>query len=244
MSQSFSTQIDRLFCTNSIPALRRAALGIFLELGFRRVAYVHSATGQPTRFFIDQIGFPARFVASYLTSSHQLADPFPWISRQTAFPVVWSDFGGRPDLAKRHRIYLQELRDQNIGDGLSVSVAGPNGRDGYFALGFGRYGVRMPARDRARLQLICQAAHNCLCELTPQNPVHALSLSQRETQVLWWITKGKSNAVIADILGLSPHTVGTLCKRLFSKLKVNDRVSAALVGLRTSAVPHNASVST
>ena len=46
-----------------------------------------------------------------------------------------------------------------------------------------------------------------------------------------WVAKGKSNSVIADIIGISPNTVDTYLRRIFEKLEVSDRVTAALRGL-------------
>jgi len=69
------------------------------------------------------------------------------------------------------------------------------------------------------------------CELTANKLIEQFDLSPRETEVLGWVAQGKSNSVIADILELSPHTVDTLIRRIFDKLAVNDRTSAALLGV-------------
>ena len=43
-----------------------------------------------------------------------------------------------------------------------------------------------------------------------------------------WIARGKSYGVIADILDVSRHTVDTLVRRIFEKLGVTDRTTAAI----------------
>jgi DNA-binding NarL/FixJ family response regulator len=53
------------------------------------------------------------------------------------------------------------------------------------------------------------------------------SLSPRESQVLLWIARGKSNRDIAAILGLSPRTVNKHLEQVFTKLGVENRTSAA-----------------
>ena len=45
------------------------------------------------------------------------------------------------------------------------------------------------------------------------------------------MARGKSTSVIADILGLSRYTVDTITRRMFTKLKVNDRTNAVIRGL-------------
>jgi DNA-binding NarL/FixJ family response regulator len=53
-------------------------------------------------------------------------------------------------------------------------------------------------------------------------------LTQRESEVLLWIARGKSNRDIGDILGLSPRTVNKHLEQVYTKLGVENRASAAI----------------
>ena len=53
-------------------------------------------------------------------------------------------------------------------------------------------------------------------------------LTSRETEVLSWIAKGKSNQDIAEILGLSFRTVKKHIEHIFNKLGVDNRTAAVL----------------
>ena len=58
-------------------------------------------------------------------------------------------------------------------------------------------------------------------------------LTPREAEVLFWISKGKSNYEIGVILGAK---TGTICKHvghILSKLNVENRTSAAVMALET-----------
>lgn len=244
MKNEFSGYIDKIFAATTISALRRTVFRIFRNIGFDKTGYIHSVYGQPERFFIDQVGFPPGFAAEYEKVATQLEDPFPIFARQSAFPVIWADVRKNITHTKEHKAYIKALQALLASDGISISVSGPNNRDGYFALGISNKPIDISERNLGRLQLICQAAHNCFCALTSENNQNPARLSKRETQTLFWIAKGKSNAVIAEILGISRHTVDTICKRLFRKLGVNDRISAAVVGVGQGIVPHNASGTT
>jgi len=53
------------------------------------------------------------------------------------------------------------------------------------------------------------------------------ALTPRETEVLSWLAKGKTNRDIADILGMSPRTVNKHLEHIFEKLGVETRAAAA-----------------
>lgn len=53
------------------------------------------------------------------------------------------------------------------------------------------------------------------------------ALTPRETEVLSWLSKGKTNRDIGDILGLSPRTVNKHLEHIFRKLGVETRAAAA-----------------
>jgi DNA-binding response OmpR family regulator len=53
------------------------------------------------------------------------------------------------------------------------------------------------------------------------------SLTPRETEVLTWVARGKTNRDIADILGMSHRTVNKHLEHIFEKLGVETRAAAA-----------------
>jgi DNA-binding CsgD family transcriptional regulator len=55
----------------------------------------------------------------------------------------------------------------------------------------------------------------------------ALGLTEREAEVLYWITEGKTNPEIAIILKTAPETVKKHAANLYAKLGVPTRTSAA-----------------
>lgn len=59
----------------------------------------------------------------------------------------------------------------------------------------------------------------------------SFKLTQRESEVLNWVIKGKTNRDIGDILGTSPRTVNKHLEHVFVKLGVETRTSAAAVAM-------------
>ena len=63
----------------------------------------------------------------------------------------------------------------------------------------------------------------------------ALAISSRESEVLLWVSRGKSNREIGEILTISPRTVDKHIAQIFTKLGVANRASAAARAVKTLA---------
>jgi len=72
---------------------------------------------------------------------------------------------------------------------------------------------------------------------TPAEFSSELGLTTREGEVLSWLSKGKTNRDIAQILGLSPRTVDKHLEQIYAKLGVENRTAAAAIA--TSAGRRN-----
>lgn len=90
------------------------------------------------------------------------------------------------------------------------------------------------------LVLIAQYRENeVLIRLNELNPdEHAaqlklrLQITDREAEVLLWLSYGKSSGDISDVLSISPRTVQKHLERIFEKLGVETRAAAAAMAIR------------
>jgi len=62
-------------------------------------------------------------------------------------------------------------------------------------------------------------------------PLRSLGLSEREAEVLYWISQGKSNPEIGVIIGAAAGTVKKHAENIFAKLGVEGRSTAMLTAL-------------
>jgi len=69
-----------------------------------------------------------------------------------------------------------------------------------------------------------------------------LNITRRESEVLFWVSHGKSNTEIATILGVSIGTVGRHLENIFFKLGVENRYAASLIATRVLASKAQAAV--
>ncbi len=79
-------------------------------------------------------------------------------------------------------------------------------------------------------------AHLRYCDLIIESLPEAVSLSERERQILGFVVRGRSNQQIAATLNISANTVDTYVRRCFDKLDVHDRMTAGLRGLALGLV--------
>ena len=98
-----------------------------------------------------------------------------------------------------------------------------------------------PNNDHLRLQYMGKLGPNeFLLRLakdsgtgTPAEFSSQLGLTTREGEVLSWLSKGKTNRDIAQILGLSPRTVDKHLEQIYAKLGVENRTAAAAIATST-----------
>jgi len=64
-------------------------------------------------------------------------------------------------------------------------------------------------------------------------PLKSLRLTEREAEVLLWVSQGKANADVATILGMSEKTVKIHLGHIFEKLNVETRTAAAMIAIET-----------
>ncbi len=80
-----------------------------------------------------------------------------------------------------------------------------------------------------------------LAEREPRNDINILmeklGVTRREAEVLLWLSQGKTNREIAQILDISPRTVNKHLEVIFRKLEVDNRTSAA--GLCVNVINRN-----
>lgn len=106
-----------------------------------------------------------------------------------------------------------------------------------------RRGLDFSERDRERLELLrphlaflyrqaCAAAVShataAMRLVPPQTDPLPASLTPRETEVMHWLSCGKTNADIAAVLSISPRTVQKHLEHIYVKFGVETRTAAVM----------------
>lgn len=94
------------------------------------------------------------------------------------------------------------------------------------------------AAAAGQVQLAPQAAARLMREVRMTDNSHA-ALTERETDVLRLLARGKSNKEIAYTLNIGEQTVKTHVSRILDKLEMPSRTQAALYAIRIGLVSSN-----
>ncbi|MBV9291733.1 MAG: response regulator transcription factor [Frankiales bacterium] len=159
--------------------------------------------------------------------------------------------------AERHDLVLMGLQMPGLGgvettrrlvsqhpDANVVMLSGAADRDAVAQAISG--GARGYLRKDVSREELCAAVAHAISSAELADALHAMrvptsgvkvpELTEREMQVLRGMAAGKSNAQIGRELYLSEDTIKTHARRLFRKMRVNDRAKAVASGFRYGLV--------
>lgn len=204
------------------------------ELDATHMFYQHLAPfgasdhDQPVKvcYFGDDEDAVARFDAVHNSNA-----PFARIMPQRAWPIRVDQMGGGESFSGPELAALYFLTGNARDHAVAVPIFGPRLRTGYAMV---RFNNPVSGPDDVRVEAaraILTRCHLQYSHLIFDDAPEFVRLSAREHSILVQMARGRSNADIARCREISEHTVDTYVRRVFSKLKVNDRVSATLRGL-------------
>lgn len=176
---------------------------------------------------LTSIGFDRRWERAYRQTLYTI-DPLPKVAIKLRSPFRWGKIADLRRLSPNEQRYMTFLDKCGMGDGWAFPLVGCGVRFGLVGLGGHPDLDSVSNKSVIELSLMAQSAFMQYCRIEFPNFSPENDLSARELDVLHWLTQGKSNNDIGSILSISPATVDTYVRRIFKKLKVTDRVSAAM----------------
>jgi DNA-binding CsgD family transcriptional regulator len=181
------------------------------------------------------LGYSTEWMKLYFSKEYRLIDPIPDLIMKIGRPMTWQEALSRFDLDAKSLALIEEGRRYGIVDGLGFPLWGPRGNNAYVAIGFRDNVIRLSPDAIRSEHMLLMAGHQKIQEVISATTTTA-TLSERELQVLTWISRGKSNNDVAVILNISPDTVATYKRRIYGKLGSNDRVDATIKALRLGLI--------
>jgi LuxR family transcriptional regulator, quorum-sensing system regulator CciR len=215
-------------------ALWRLVAALFDGTPVERIMYHHLpplGALDAGRVNVTAAGVPEELVDEYVRRQLYRSNPMLRHALQSVEPFYFDEVAPPPDLPTEEREFYEAVRAADFLRGLGVQVFGPSGRNAYCGLGFKAGVTRLDPETVRTMQWVCQLAHLRYCGLLQPVLGPPPKLSERELEVLRWVAKGKSNAIIGELLGISGNTVDAHLRRIYLKLGVFDRISAAIRGI-------------
>jgi DNA-binding CsgD family transcriptional regulator len=247
--------IHPLFWTNAVPNLNETPLGIetwetlagtlsslekaLKQLGIKAGAYFmtapfHSQVSITSAVF--HFGFPEPAMREWLESNTFANDPVPDFVANAGEVMTWTEIVAKVKIPKEQRHFMKLLLGHGLRDSIVVPLFGPNQRDSVAVCMFDAMLGNKHDDLISEIVITLRRAHYKICLLVIRDHSRKIKLSKRESEVLHWIARGKSNPDIATILGISAETIDTYVRRLYPKLGVHDRVTAVAEGIARGLV--------
>lgn len=207
--------------------------------GFDRVIYSliteHRSIGQQAGHGVQK-NYPADWMQHYMQNGYEKLDPVPRFAFTSARPFTWSWLRAETPLDRAAVRVMSEAEEAGLHDGVGIPIHGPNGEIAGVGLASSSKGVR-PEKDRlCVLRTLALQFHLAYAERQISSDTDTIRLTAREKEILLWAAEGKSDQVIADILGVAYPTIRYHLQNIFRKLGANERTFAVVKALRIGLI--------
>jgi DNA-binding CsgD family transcriptional regulator len=144
---------------------------------------------------------------------------------------AWSDISYATD-DRGVRDMFGEARDMRHGDALVVPIHGPSGTVRVVIVSGDTIDLSPEARPAVRLAALYFAEVGCELMDIETTQTSAEGLTDRQIECLKWVSKGKSDWEIGEILGISENTAHRHIEAAKHRLDVSTRMQAVLSAIR------------
>ncbi len=225
--RQYSLRVKAIGACSDVVPLRQAVMDALALFGVSHAYFLAPLTRDPrVGRILTNWGLPWVWERQYRTRLFQI-DPLPGLAMDHPEPVYWpADLAG-VKLDPKQKRYLTIAARYGMARGVGVACFGPNGRSCFLGAILPEGGEEPAPSDLRRIQALGQVAFRVYCNII-KHAENMPALSNRELEVLYWISRGKSNSVIAEILAISPSSVDVYVRRIFAKLDVTDRTTASV----------------
>jgi DNA-binding CsgD family transcriptional regulator len=236
--ESFIEKTNLAKSSQDVSALFGDALRSF---GYDRFCYslitAHPSLGLDAGHGVAE-NYPDDWMSYYKANGYERIDPVPRYGYMTSNPFTWASVTQARELRREEKRVMDEARSAGLLEGLAIPLCGHNGELAGVGMASSTGGVRPDVNLLGKLRALSYQFHLAYTELmrkddraTPNN-LGQVHLSAREKEILLWAAEGKSDAVIAEIIGVSHATIRFHMNNIFKKLQANERTLATVKAIR------------
>jgi len=210
--------------------------------GFDQLAY---AITSDHKQFANDIGLglvnhcmPNDWIEHYRENEYLEIDKTTHLLRANPGVYNWADILVQGDLSPVQRKILHEAQDAKMYHGSSMSMHGPSGIKGVVIASSSH---KSYAPDKHKLDIVNMASyhfHLCFLSLVkPKDAPRIASLTNKEQEILKWLSNGMTKQEIADKVNVSVHTVDYHSRNILKKMDAKNMTSALVTAVKQGLLP-------
>jgi DNA-binding CsgD family transcriptional regulator len=218
-----------------IRAAKIAAYPLGVKAGTFHLTAPHASQTGP-KVVIAAFGYDREWVTRYRDPKIRKNDPVPDHVMRTGRVMTYAEALTELTSTPAQSAFVESCRAIGMIEAMAMPIYGPFDFDTFATFSLGRPFGPEDAGIVNRIVAIVEVSNRRIAQVLENRTAIDIPLSDREAEVLHWIGLSKSNGDIATILAISPATIDTYVRRLFAKLGVNDRIAAAVQGIRLGLI--------
>lgn len=205
-------------------------------LGFDRFVYSlitdHPSLGLKAGHGLMR-NYPEDWMSYYMAKGYDKIDPIVEYCFHTTDPYTWDKVMKTVTLSEDQKILMQEAKEAKLLDGAAVPMYGLNGELSGIGVANSDGGGDLSYDNLCKIRLLAFQFHLAYtARQREEERMRQVSLTSREREILLWAAEGKSDPVIAEIIGISYPTVRYHMNNIFRKLEANERTLAVVKAIR------------
>jgi DNA-binding CsgD family transcriptional regulator len=211
------------------------------HLGYDRFCYslitAHPSLGLNAGHGVAR-NYPDDWMAYYEANHYEKKDPVPQHAFLSDRPFTWDSLVRIRELKPEQKKVMNEAREAGLLDGVGIPIYGHNGEVAGVGMASSTGGVRPDINLLSKIRALTLQFHLVYTDLEKKdsplrdNFAGNIRLTAREKEILLWAAEGKSDAVIAEIIGISHATIRFHMNNIFKKLNANERTLATVKAIR------------
>jgi len=181
--------------------------------------------------------YPDDWMSHYKANSYEKKDPVPRHGFETLRPFTWESLKRTRELRADEKLVMDEGGEAGLLDGVAIPICGHNGELAGVGIASSTGGIRPDVNILSKLRTLAMQFHLAFTDLEKKDrPAGSVHLTSREKEILLWAAEGKSDSVIAEIIGVSHATIRFHMNNLFKKLDANERTLATVKAIRQGLI--------
>ncbi len=213
------------------------------DYGYDRFCYSlitdHPSLGLDAGHGVVQ-NYPDDWMAHYKANNYEKKDPVPRYGFNAVRPFTWDSLEQTRELKPEEKKVMNEARDARLLNGVAIPICGTGGELAGVGIASSAGRTRIDAKLLGKLHALAMQFHLVYTELEvrerPSQSAGAVQLTSREKEILQWAAEGKSDSVIAEIIGVSHATIRFHMNNIFKKLDANERTLATVKAIRRGLI--------